>query len=1259
MSAPKRETTPSVAAALSEPGTSPYDRRASRRGAGVHPTPAPFDPATVPLDPGVYLVEASAGTGKTFSLTLTVLRLLLDRNPTGEYRVRGIGNILVVTFTNAATSELITRVRAALRDAVDVLAGTATRTEQNAHLFALRDQHRDDPEVLDRLRKALSEIDTLAIFTIHGFCKRVLDESALESGTPFDAGFIENDALWIERVTQDWWRCTVYENAPLAALVVSEQWAHDAFARDLRTCQRWPDTHVDPDESLDDALAALTQAIDAFRAAWKPAHAASFLAGLAWRRNAPLAEEGTRRRTLACAAALAAGDLLAGLRFVRACTTDAIRHERTGIKVKPADSFEQVPKEPFVAACDAIAAAVQRVHRALRVSCLRDVARRFEAEKRRRHLLDFDDLLRRLRGELEREGPDGLLATAIRGRYDVALIDEFQDTDSYQFPIFSIAFAERPLFLIGDPKQAIYAFRGADIFAYRNAAQAADRVFTLAQNWRSTPRMVGAVNALFGRQPHAFLYDWIEFRPAVAARPDEGPLANDGLGALHWWYAPPDDEKPLGRKDAARRFHRATARECVRLIGRPEDGGAGLRPGRIAVLVRDSYEAADVQRALRAAGVPCILAKLGDVLESEQVREIERFLAAVIAPQDGRKVRAALATEMWGKSASEIHALSRAEGEEEWQELVEELTALRETWVQRGFLRMAQSFIASKRVAERLLAHEDGDRRLTNLRQAMELLHALSVEERLSPEGLLLRIARARVMKTEDAERTELRLESDADAVQIVTIHKSKGLEYDVVFCPGLWACRRAGADEPVLVHEGERTVVFDHGSPNRAARGRLAEAERLAEELRLVYVAITRARYRAYLAWGPVQNATTRAAAWHTALAYLLRPDALDGAGHTAADVAERVAAAMEAGVGDWERALRELVGASGGAMSIETIDSSDDPIARRHDASTALAAPTPRTALPSAAQLDTWRIASFTSLSASHHGASHHGGVQHVEDGRDVADAGRERGSLMGAMPPARGRDDFLAFPAGRAAGIVLHELFEKVDFAAPEGNIRALATELLERERFIDGEHDARVTAVTSMASRVLESVLPGAHFALRDVPRGVTLREWVFDLPLGTVERDTLARLFATDGGALARRYASALSRIAPDRTHGFLTGVVDLAFVHQDRWYVVDWKSNHLGDDPAQYEPAALEREMFATHYVLQYHLYVTALHRFLRARVPGYTYETHVGGVYYAFLRGIDGTERGWFADRPARALIDALDALMDARPSATRQEVA
>ncbi len=1233
-------STPDQPASTRLSGTA-YDRRRSR-ASGARPAPVPFDLNDIPFDPGVYLVEASAGTGKTFSLTHTVLRLLLDRDEAGNYRVREIGNVLVVTFTNAATSELITRVRAALRDAVDVFAGAATRTEKNAPVFALYEKY--GATELPRLRDALSKIDQLAIFTIHGFCKRVLDESALESGTAFDAGFIEDDSIWIERVTQDWWRRTIYENAQLASLAVSETWKYDAFVKELKQWQRWPGTRIEPEEELGAACTALETERQRFTSEWDSAHVATFLAARKWYANAPLKPVREQRRAVAAGEALAAGNY-AGLWMARRCTAEALRSNK-GIQKRAKDQIEQLAHEPFVLSCDRLVAAADAVYRALRVSCFGDVARRFEAEKRGRHLLGFDDLLRRLRDALMAEGEQGLLATTIRARYDAALIDEFQDTDPYQFPIFATAFAERPLFLIGDPKQAIYAFRGADIFAYRDAAASADCVYTLDQNWRSTPRMVQCVNALFGRRPNAFLYDWIDFRAVTAARNADREIIGDERGAMHWWYIPSTDGKPISKESAARCFHQALAHECVRLVTSVESGGMGIAPGSIAVLVRDSYEAKDVQRALRRVGVPSILARLGDVLTSNEVRELEAILQAVLTPQRGTAVRAALATEIWGKNAAEIHEFSREESEPAWHALIDELVTLRELWVQRGFLRMAQTFMATHGVAERLLAYEDGERRLTNLRQSIELFHTLSVEERLSPEGLLLRVARARAMKTEEAERTELRLESDADAVQIVTIHKSKGLEYDVVFCPGLWSCKRGAADAPLLIHDG-KDVIFDHHpetDPVHADRWKIGEAERLAEELRLLYVALTRARRRCYVAWGPVGKGKTGAAAWDTALAYLLRPDGIDG---TPEDVVARVSEAMENDTAMWEVTLREFVGASEGTMTLELVDAADRQTERWVRPSTELRTPGPRADLPNAVQLDSWRIASFTSLTAAHHHDSYSS-----NDARDIADPGRARGSLIDAMPPAHSRDDFLAFPAGRAAGIVLHELFERIDFAADGDAVRALTLELLTRERLAVDPSDARIDAVTGMAERVLTDTLPSARFALRDVPRDVTLREWAFDLPLGVIDHDTLANIFGTHGGGVSLDYAHALRRLGADRTHGFLTGVVDLVFLHEGRWYVVDWKSDHLGDDPAQYERPALEREMFASHYVLQYHLYVTALHRYLRSRLPEYSYEKDFGGVYYAFLRGIDGSGRGWFADRPSASLIDALDALMDAAPA-------
>jgi exodeoxyribonuclease V beta subunit len=348
-------------------------------------------------------------------------------------------------------------------------------------------------------------------------------------------------------------------------------------------------------------------------------------------------------------------------------------------------------------------------------------------------------------------------------------------------------------------------------------------------------------------------------------------------------------------------------------------------------------------------------------------------------------------------------------------------------------------------------------------------------------------------------------------------------------------------------------------------------------------------------------------------------------------------VAHALEESLGEWAGTLETLVAGSGGAMTHEIlIDAGEESEAWSGSTITA-AEPRCRDPLPRASQMETWRVSSFTSLTAG----------RHLEDARDLADHGA--GEASEAPERVEARHDFMSFPRGRHAGVILHELFERLDFACDEEATRALASEILMRERVALHENDERIGATVAMASRVVRTVIPGADFALRDVPVARTLREWKFHLPLGAVDRRTFADLFSAHGGDVARRYASALRALAPERTHGFLTGVVDLAFERDGRWYVVDWKSNHLGAEPEQYEREGLEREMAASHYVLQYHLYVTALHRFLRARLPGYDYDSNMGGACYTFLRGVDGTERGWFVDRPARALVEALDALMGA----------
>ena len=1178
-----------------------------------------FDPSTASLEPGVSLIEASAGTGKTHSIIQLVLRLLLDRKADGTPRVRGIGSILVVTFTTAATDELITRIRAALRDAIAVFTGVVTEREGRDALFALFDRYGN--AAIPRLREALASLDTLAVFTIHAWSMRTLDESALESGTPFTSRFLEDDHLLLDRMAQDWWRRRMYEDAGLASLAVQREWRHDAFLKDLATWQRLPGARLEPDMTLPAARAALDDAVRALASRWDSTHVAEFLAERKWYARSTLNGPRAQADIVRAGEALRHGDLGAAALLAERCTSAAMLDPKTGLQKKPAGQADAVPHEPFVRGCDALAVALVSLHAALRVDCLMDVRDRFAAEKRRRHLVSYDDMLRHLHDAMEAGGTDGPLAVAIRARYDAALIDEFQDTDPYQFPVFAQAFRGRPLFLIGDPKQAIFSFRGADLYAYLRARATAGSIHTIGRNRRSTGPLVSAVNALFSRRPQAFLHPDIPFIPVVAqGRPD--PLAGDGRGALHWWVIPPSGGDMMGTGDATTLSHAAMSRELLRLLS---SSTAPVSPGQVAVLVRSGREGLAVRALLQRLGVPCIVSGLGSIIESREMRELETVLRALLAPGDAGVVRAALATELWGCDAAAIHALSAPAREGEWQDLIERLTAWRDEWLTRGFMTMVQGLLGALDVSRRMLAHDDGERRLTNIRHAVELLHDAADDDALSPEGLLQWVSTARATGDTGAEHTELRLETDADAVRITTIHKSKGLEYDIVFCPGLFTTRRSDTEAPVLVHLGLDEVVFDHGSPERTMRGTLAAAEELAEDLRLLYVALTRATLRCYVTWGAVKARSTHAG--HTALGYLFRDSRETG---TPAELAERVPIEFAARCGEVEHDVGGLVRESEGSMTLEMLDAPMSPGVPLSARGRAVGTPVFRTDLPVSESLRTWRVASFTSLTAG----------RHADDLRDVSDAGV---SAERARPLAD--TDFLAFPAGRLPGVALHELFERLDFAASPAVIVALTNEVLSYHGL--GGVSGRVEAVAGMAARVCSTLLPGAGFPLCEVPASSTLREWAFHLPLGVVETGMLARIFAEHGGELGRRYAPALRRLAGERVQGFLAGVVDLACERSGKWYLVDWKSNHLGRDPAAYRPDALEHEMFESHYVLQYHLYLVALHRFLRLRAPGYAYDTHIAGAWYAFLRGIDGTDRGWFRDRPPRALIEALDGLM------------
>lgn len=1067
-----------------------------------------FSALEVALDPGITLVEASAGTGKTFAITRLLLRLLLER------RVESLARILVVTFTEKATQELVTRIRKTLRDAEQVWsASPPPRTSRNDDLFQLRERHGDDGGAI--IAEAMRSLDDLAVFTIHGFCQRVLGESALESRIPFRTTFIEDDTEPFGRAARDWARKRLINDSADATLVAAQGKPFEPWVKRLVIPYR--------------------------------------------------------------------------------------RHETSRIAFN-SDSREQGLLAHFTSV----------VHES------------FEREKERRHLRGFDDLLRTVKKVLEEEGSRGALAQRIRSRFGAALIDEFQDTDRTQYPIFSNAFAGCPLFLIGDPKQSIYRFRGADIRAYLRAASESDRRFTLLQNFRSSDAYVRAIEALFTRMPTPFRVreEEIDFPRVIAATTPTPPgaLAADGRAALEWWWVDGSHgSRGFASKDKAREIiFEEVAHEIVQLHARD------VAYGKIAVLLRTNASARDLKRVLDRARIPAVIGGDEDVLASEEADELVRVATAIAEPGDGSAVRSALATRLWGNNASEVASMLSPEQEGAWQAIVERLLVAREAWRLRGFAVAMGELLAERDMSVRLLAMPDGERRMTNVRHVIELLHDEWAEASVPPEGFAAWMARERTVPNVPGRR-ELRLETDSAAVQLLTVHKAKGLEFDVVFCPELWDRKTekevAFKIIPASVVEGEAGIL-DLGSEQHRARVATMTNETDEEDMRLAYVALTRAVHRCYVAFGeigqPAKGSGHVAASGESSLGWLLR-EALTG-------TTNRVT-------------LKALVEASGGTMGFRDIGDT-----KRYPKAPLLAAspvvPESRALQLAPRQLSTWQLTSFTGIVAD----------THTDEGRDVADP------LLRPSEPVERRvvSGFRAFPAGRLGGIALHDVFESLDFArVGEPRTREMVQRTLGRHGILDDVDTAepRVDDVMGMLATVCAAPIPGAGFSLADVPLRESMREWRFDLSVNTASVRRIADVLAAHGSAHAQAYVPTLRGLRDSAIGGYLSGVVDIAFEHEGRWWVMDWKSNHLGHDDQDYAPEALSNAMMQAHYTLQYHLYCLALHRHLMVRQPGYDPARHWGGVGYVFLRGVTGAgEHGWFRDTPTPALLEAMDVALGRR---------
>ncbi len=1150
---------------------------------------------------GIRLIEASAGTGKTYTIASLYLRLLLERG-------LSVKQILVVTFTNAATEELRDRIRKRMREALQQLQGCDEQADPT--LQQILDGIADKKIAVQTLKDAITLMDEAAVFTIHGFCQRMLSENAFESGSLFDADFITDEGDYLRAIAEDFWRSHFYQLPTDDAEWVANNWKSPlTLLGDVRRYLNRHELKIIPqvdEEKLNTLLTRRQQLITEVQQQWlKQGEQITELLKTYNGFN------GNKYRKASLQQALDGMDVFSRQNnpLNLPPRIDLLTTSKLATVMKK--GFEP-PQHLFFGACDQLNsewAEPEQLRRFLILQQFIDYSRHTLTERKALHnVISTDDLLMHLRDALTGSSAE-TLAAHIAKQYPVAMIDEFQDTDPVQYAIFSAIYhqqSESALYMIGDPKQAIYSFRGADIFTYMQARHDTQQHYTLDTNWRSSSRLINAINQLFQASEKPFIYnDDIQFQ-AVNASPsaDEKPLLINGepVVPLQVWQVKrePEEKKPLSKAAAKSLLAQSTAQQIAKLLnqgfsGKATIGGKTLQPHNIAVLVRSHSEAAAVQQALRDYHVASAYISRDSIFDSREAAAVARLLLAVLEPSNERRLRACLCDELMGLSAQQL--FDNLEDENCWETLLQQFQNYHNQWRDHGFMSMFQALLHQQQVPQKLLSTEQGERALSNVLQLAELLQAASKVQH-GMDGLSHWYHEQLQAKTESEER-QLRLESDEALVQIVTIHKSKGLEYSVVFLPFIYGSMPTRNKEPLLFHDDQLNLTLDLGSKQYADHYTLADKERLAEELRLLYVALTRAKHLCYLAWGKINGAAT------SALAYLLH-------GNEMADLADSEL---------WQR-WSDLAGQQPNTITLTPLPEANNQVYLGSESGGELLQ-----ARHFNGQIErSWQVSSFSALTRSHG----HSGLAMDYDAQQII------------TRSTRNAEDIFSFPKGATAGTMMHALFENIDFTQQHGpSIEEITTEQLAKYGF-----DERWQSVISqMVSDVLATTLDEeTGLTLQQITEKQRLVEMEFHYPIGNVNAVQLNKLMS--GLANYPGEGSALN-FAPQQ--GIMTGFIDLVFEYQGKYYIADYKSNHLGNQVGDYEQAALAAAMQGHRYDLQYLIYTVALHRYLQVRVKDYCYEEHFGGVYYLFLRGMlpkVGDGSGVFFDMPEFELIEALDGL-------------
>ncbi|MBP9154937.1 MAG: UvrD-helicase domain-containing protein [Xanthomonadales bacterium] len=1181
------------------------------------------------------LIEASAGTGKTWTISTLYLRLVTERG----WRA---SQVVVTTFTDAAAQELRERIRTRLTWALTLTAAT--------QLIETPD---DDPGVRDwlaqrwqgepgsqaqdalRLRLALSELDSAPIGTIHGLCRKILSDQPFASASPFRIGEMTADEDLVRELVDDLIRVCAHTNgdglaqrAAVSAMLDADQNQRRDIEQVVKLVLSAANVVIGPDL---DAFDAALSALEPHRTAL-----AALAARTDWRKSVGTGQLEQYLLSLAGASddLLALRDAISGFEAIAKAPTSYV-------VAKFKNEFEQNPA--FLAA-----KALAQQFIALG-KCLHVLPALMHGEKLRtwrqqrlteRNQFTFDELIERVHQGTVASSSARMLADRLFAMWPVALIDEFQDTDARQFGIFNAIYTDvndaprGQLIMIGDPKQAIYSFRGGDIDAYLGAAKRATQRMSLTKNFRSSARVISALNELyaaatcpFGMENNGIAY--AEVTPSGKA--DEKPLVTSmslgGGGLLFGVLTASDDDN----EQIVREEDRALAACADQIMAYLQPGAATIgdepvQPKHFAILLPKRKYIGVMRDLLTQRGIPCVGSGNDSIFETLWARELRVVLYALLQVTDAGALRAAMATRLFGRTLLEIEAL---DGDlREWKREVERFAGWASAWREQGVLHAINQLI--EMAAPRLLAQLDGERAMTDLRHLGELLQARS-QETPGREQLLVWLADQCDGGSGGNERSgkerELRIESDEKRVQIMTLHASKGLEFDIVMLPLMWKhdVIRTAPKFGARSSASDSMRIVDLGSPEFEAHVERLALEQHQERLRVLYVALTRARHACHV----ILSAKLASRRGDDSGAKAAAPKCNDsGIAHFLYGIALTTLAQKS----EWIHVGPVLPASGNDALAVVVANA--DRVARRFERWL------PFVGSHSFSTLTRQRKA----IGVDDGGAANdenetHPAAEDTTSNRDST-VHRDRHAAIQSLSDVR----------GAKFGNAMHAVFEHREHGRPLSQQVAFVSVQLLNEGVRAG--DGRADLVPTLAARVDAALAAdlGGGMRLNDVAADAQRAEMAFTIQLSVLQLQAFERVCRRHG------YPDLLpSVLHRSELRGFLTGKIDLVFEHGGRVHVLDYKSNWLGDSVTHYLGDSLVAAMHEHAYAFQALLYVIAVDRYLRQRKPDYQRERDLGDVIYLFVRAAglaDGA--GIWRHRFPSALIVELDALFEVNLEAT-----